>query len=337
VAYHAHDISRLLLGQKVGARLHDAAVGVLGFPARQAANGNAGRVSSHHLGGALSPQIEIEAALYDAEEILLLGLLVGVDAAVEPADGALHGLLHAGVVGRGGGNHVVELHHDVGADGVLQGDGVLGREQHGRAVVGAQEAHALLRHLCKLEQRHHLEAGRGVSTRAVVGQERGMTDPPLSALVSLSRRRAAGARGAEAGTCEHVVRPRLQLVRAAYGIEGGLSGLEAAPPCQLRSTPRSSARLQVVCVVETEAAALVGQLVRREALERRLRGHGHEDGQRHRPVGQMQRCSARFRDLAASDGRMAGWKWRASNIQNICPAAQTRAPTASEQAPWWFV
>jgi hypothetical protein len=147
----------------------------------------------------------------------------------------------------------------------------------------------------------------------------------------------AGARGAEAGTCEHVMRPRLQLVRAAYGIEGGLSGLEASPPCQLRSTPRSSARLQVVCVVEAEAAALVGQLVRREALERRLRGHGHEDGQRHRPVGQMQRCSTRFRDLAASDGRMAGWKRLASNILNICPAAQTRAPTASEQAPWLCV
>jgi hypothetical protein len=249
-SYHAHDISRLLLRQQLGARLHNAAVGVLGFSAREPANGNAGGVSRHHLGGALSPQVEVEAALYDAEEVLRLGLLVRLDAAVEPADGALHGLLHARVVGRGGGNHVVELHHDVGADRVLQRDRVLGREQHGRAVVGAQEAHALFRHLCELEQRHHLEAGRGVSIRRRRPGGR-FTDPPLSALVSLSHRAGAGGRGAEAGTCEHIMRPRLQLVRAAYGIEGGLSGLEASPPCQLPFATRSSARLQVVRVVET--------------------------------------------------------------------------------------
>jgi hypothetical protein len=177
-------------------------------------------------------------------------VLMGLYAAVEPAHRALHGLLHARVVGRGGGNHVVELHHDVGADRVLQRDGVLGREEHGGAVVGAQEAHAFLGHFGELEQRHHLEAGRGVSRRAVSGHERRITDPPLSALVSLFHRRAAGAGGAEASTCEDVMRPCLELVRAAYGIEGGLSWLEASPSCQPSSATQAGGRIQVVCVVE---------------------------------------------------------------------------------------
>jgi hypothetical protein len=122
-------------------------------------------------------------------------------------------------------------------------------------------------------------------------------------MVSLSRRGLAGAGGAEVSTCENVMRPRLELVRAAYGVEGGLSWLEASPSCQPSSAPRRFVRIQVVCVVETESAALVGELVRCEALERSLRGDGHEDGEGHWPVGQMQRCCARFGDLAGLDGQ----------------------------------
>ena len=65
----------------------------------------------------------------DAEEVLAFGFLVGGDAAVEPADGALHGFFHAGMVGGSGYYDVVELHDDVGADGVLEGDGVFGCEK----------------------------------------------------------------------------------------------------------------------------------------------------------------------------------------------------------------
>jgi hypothetical protein len=185
VAYHAHDVSWLPLWQQLGARLHHTAVFVLGLAAREAANGDAWRVSCHHLGGALAAHVEVEAALDDAEEVLSLGVLVGLHAAVEPADGALHGLLHARVVGRGGCNHVVELHDDVGPNRVLQRNRVLRRQQHGRPIVGAQEAHPFLGHFGELEQRHHLEAGLGVSGRAMVEGEQGVTHPPLSAHVSL--------------------------------------------------------------------------------------------------------------------------------------------------------
>lgn len=65
----------------------------------------------------------------DTEEVLALGELVGGDAAVEPADGAVHCFFHAGVVGGRGGDYVVELHDYVRADGVLEGDGVFGREE----------------------------------------------------------------------------------------------------------------------------------------------------------------------------------------------------------------
>jgi hypothetical protein len=91
------------------------------------------------------------------------------------------------MIGRGGGDHVVELHYDVGADGILQGDGVLRCEEHRRSIVWTQEAYTFFGDFGKLEQRHHLEAGLEVSCRVVVDQERGITDPPLSEIVSSAR------------------------------------------------------------------------------------------------------------------------------------------------------
>ena len=86
---------------------------------------------------------------------------MGSDAAVEPADGAAHGCFHAAGVGRGGGDDVVELHDDVAADGVLEGDGVLGGEEHGGCVVGGEEADAFLGDLGEFEEGDHLEAEKG--------------------------------------------------------------------------------------------------------------------------------------------------------------------------------
>lgn len=61
------------------------------------------------------------------------------------------------------------------------------------------------------------------------------------------------------------------------------------------------ALLQVIGVVQTESASLVCELVRREALQRSLRGHGHEDGEGHRAVGQMESRRACPRHLQPSD------------------------------------
>jgi hypothetical protein len=302
-AYHAHDVSRLLLRQQPRAGVDDVAVFVLGFSARKASYGNAWRVSCDHLGRALPPHLQVQTALDNAEEILLFRVLVRLNAAVEPAHRTLHGLLHAGVVGRGGDNHIVKLHHDVGADGVLQGHGVLGGEQHGAAVVGAQKANAFLGHFGEFEQRHHLEAGRGVSGRAVVDYEGGITDPPLSALVSLGLHH----NDEEAGRAPVRMLCGHDWSRCAPPIASSVAWPGLRPLGRVswsrRRRRRRAVAVQMVGVVETQPTALVLELLGREALQRRLRGHGHEDGQRHRPVGQMERCCARLGDLASLDSR----------------------------------
>lgn len=64
------------------------------------------------------------------------------NAAVEPADGTVHGLGNARGVGRSGGDDVVELHDDVAADTVLKRDGMLWGEQPRGVLaggVGAEE------------------------------------------------------------------------------------------------------------------------------------------------------------------------------------------------------
>ena len=70
------------------------------------------------------------------------------DTAIEPADGTQHGFAHASVIGRGCYEDVVELHYYVAADGVLEGDGVFGGEEHGRSVVGGEEADAFFGDVC---------------------------------------------------------------------------------------------------------------------------------------------------------------------------------------------
>ena len=83
------------------------AISVFRFPARQSTDGDPRRVSFGHLLAANFPQLEVEAALDDAEEVLRLGFLVGCYTAVEPAYRSLHGFAHAGFVGGGGGYYVV--------------------------------------------------------------------------------------------------------------------------------------------------------------------------------------------------------------------------------------
>ena len=59
------------------------------------------------------------------------------NAAIEPADGTVHSFAHACFIGRGGGDHIVKLHDDVGANGVLEGNGVLGCEEPGSSQICA--------------------------------------------------------------------------------------------------------------------------------------------------------------------------------------------------------
>ena len=118
---NAHHIAWLLLWKQRSARVDDLAKLLLRFAAAQPADRNARRVARDHRFAALAAQVEVEPALDDAEEVLGRGVGVAGDAAVEPADGAVHGFGHAREVGGGGLNYVVELHDDVAADAILEG------------------------------------------------------------------------------------------------------------------------------------------------------------------------------------------------------------------------
>lgn len=94
----------------------------------QPTDSHARRIPPRHLLAANLPHLEIQTSLYDTEQVLPVRMLVSGDAAVQPSDGAFHGFLHAGFVRGGGCDDVVELHDYVGADDVLEGDGVFGCE-----------------------------------------------------------------------------------------------------------------------------------------------------------------------------------------------------------------
>ena len=80
----------------------------------------------------------------------------------------------------------------------------------------------------------------------------------------------------------------------------GLRPLESVSRCVVVCGGGNSV-VQMVRVVQTQSASLVFELLGGEAFQRGLRRNGHEDGEGHRPVGQMKRGCARFRDLKLSD------------------------------------
>lgn len=139
----AHDVAGLELGQARGAGGDDGAVVGLGLAAAEPADGDPRRVARHHGLAARAPHLQVQPALHDAEQVLRGRALVRRDAPVQPPHAALHGLAHPRRVGRRRHQHVVQLHHDVAADRVLEADGVLGRQQHRRPVVWREELDAL--------------------------------------------------------------------------------------------------------------------------------------------------------------------------------------------------
>ena len=120
-------------------------------------------------------------------------------------------------------------------------------------------------------------------------------------------------------TCQDIMRPRLQLMRAAHSIECRLSWFQS--PSQhtrsvsrrprLISTPqpilvhmsfRPSARViggfgvQMIGIVQTQPTPCLLKLLRRQAIQRGLRSHRHENRQRHGAMWEVQRgCSGASR------------------------------------------
>ena len=63
----------------------------------------------------------------------------------------------------------------------------------------------------------------------------------------------------------------------------------SSSPSSLRS---EQFRVQMISIVQTQPTPRLLKLLRRQALERSLRGHGHEYGQRHGAMWEVQRrCS----------------------------------------------
>lgn len=185
----AHQVARFRHGQQSGAHVDRAPELVLALAAAQAADRKAARVPLQQCGGALLAQLHVQAALlynknehelllvehkltfnsmsnikpvsylHNGENALLVVTLVRFQAAVQPPDGAVHGLLDARSRRRRL-DHIVQLHHDVSADGVLDGNGMLGSQLALAAVERRLKVDARLGDLGQLEQRDHLEAAR---------------------------------------------------------------------------------------------------------------------------------------------------------------------------------
>lgn len=124
----AHQVARLVARQQVRREAHNFPEVVFALAARQSADSEASNVPLRQSFRALLSQLRLEPALYNREDRLIVVPAVCLEAPVDPSDGPLHRFLHSRTR-RGGFHDVVELHDDVGTDGVLQVDRFL-RCQH---------------------------------------------------------------------------------------------------------------------------------------------------------------------------------------------------------------
>src|SRR5690606_13107985 len=124
--------------------------------------------------GRTRAQVAVDAALDDAEQGGVVAL-VGLVRALRPAQRQLHRALHHAYVDRPAVDAhrraLVEDHHDVAAQHLLDVHRLLGAEEHLRAVGGRGEGHAGLGDLAAVGQREHLEAARVGEDRPVPARE----------------------------------------------------------------------------------------------------------------------------------------------------------------------
>ena len=145
----AHDVAGLVGGEEFEGAGDHLARNLAGFADGEAADGVAVEVHLDEALGGLAAEVGVHAALDDAEEglgcfellrpgnFVLVGVEVGLGAC-GPGVGEGHGVAGAFVRGRGL-DALVEGHQDVGTEGDLDFDGVLGREEmRGAVEVGAE-------------------------------------------------------------------------------------------------------------------------------------------------------------------------------------------------------
>ena len=152
-----HQIARLVFGVE---GLHYIQHGVhfgLGLPHRQPADGDAGGIEGGNEFSGSRPQVRVDAALDDSKQGLV-GTRLRLEAAFRPAMSAFH--CHFAVAMVVGVRAFVEGHDDVGAEVLLDGDRLFGREAMGRTVDVALEGHAVIVYLAGLGQGEDLIAAR---------------------------------------------------------------------------------------------------------------------------------------------------------------------------------
>ena len=123
---NAHEVMGFLLGQERTQLAHDPMHLLGGFADADAPDGNARQPHRGHHPGRFFAQVGVTAALNDAKEGLV-ALLVGCDAALQPAVGSPAGSGHIGFAGRIGGA-LVKGHGHIGPQGHLDLHGALGGE-----------------------------------------------------------------------------------------------------------------------------------------------------------------------------------------------------------------
>lgn len=89
-------------------------------------------------------------------------------------------------------------------------------------------------------------------------------------------------------------------------------GLRPLDSCQKRDSFvfLRECGIQMVRIIKAEPASLLLELLRRQALERRLRGDWHEDGERDGAVGEVECRRAGFCDL----GYVLAWSMNAGGM-----------------------
>ena len=145
---HAHHVPRLIRGEAPRAQLHHPPKRLLVLASGQAADREA-----RNAVGSLEEGVQtlvskavfadVQSALHDRKQILLVLAAVRRDAAVQPADGAVGGFGEAGVVVGAAVDDIVQCHDDVRSDEVLVVDTVFGTEDQTRTIGGVPENYAV--------------------------------------------------------------------------------------------------------------------------------------------------------------------------------------------------
>ena len=181
------------------------------------------------------PQVGIHPPLDDAEERLSLPAM-GILAPSRPAGRHLHGSGHIPVFRRIRGT-VIKTHDDVGAQGLLDGDGTLRGDDVIGAVIGGTESDPLFRYLPELPQAVDLETATVGQKRPIPVHEPVQAPKPLHQLMTGPDEEVIGVGQDDLG-------PHLPQFLRGHRLDGAAGshrhedrGLDPAAPCCQRAAP----------------------------------------------------------------------------------------------------